>query len=124
MWYRSKVISGYGRGKLLGYPTLNLVIPDQLNVRHGIYAGYTKVGQKTYKGAFHFGPIPTFKDDIPSLEVFVLDTSFGTKPTKIKFKLVKHLRPIKAFSSQEDLITQITKDVKQTNQLLSQEETT
>lgn len=36
--YTTPIVSGHGRGKLLGYPTFNLVIPEDFDAAHGIYA--------------------------------------------------------------------------------------
>jgi len=116
--YTTKVITGKGRGKFLGFPTLNLTIPNNFNFQHGIYAGWVYLHQQSYKGAFHFGPIPTFQDPKPSLEVFVLETNIPKPPKTIDIQLVKHLRPIKSFSNPESLTLQIQQDVLQTQSIL------
>lgn len=118
--YTSPVISGKGRGKSLGFPTLNLIIPQNLNVKIGIYAGWVIVGQHRYPGAFHFGPVPTFSNPKPSLEVFVLDHTFTPTPEAVSFQLVSYLRPIQTFSSTSQLARQISKDVNTTRRKLTQ----
>ena len=59
--YTSKVIKGRGRGREIGYPTLNLGIPRNFSVRQGVFAGWVIIDGHQYPGAFHFGPVPTFK---------------------------------------------------------------
>jgi len=116
--FKTNVITGHGRGKGLGYPTLNLTIPKNLTLSHGIYAGTVTFANITYKGAFHFGPIPLFKEKSPSLEVFVLDTDIKTPPKSVQFRLIKKLRNIRSFSSKKALVSQILKDVAATRMIL------
>ena len=117
--FSAKVITGYRRGKILGFPTLNLTIPSDFNFQPGIYAGWVFIGQTKFMGAFHYGPVPTFDQPDNSLEVFVLNTSFNSTPSQVNFQLVKHLRAIKTFTSPDHLATQIKKDVLLTEEILS-----
>lgn len=117
-WRVCQVKSGKGRGKFLGFPTLNLGIPKIFPAEYGIFAGLVSWQGKTYYGAFHYGPIDTFNDPTISLEVFVLDTKIINPPQRIRIKLVRFLRkPIK-FASSQELIRQIKIDVDQTKQIL------
>lgn len=119
MIYPVTVIKGAGRGKHLGFPTLNLTIPDNFTHSHGIYAGWVYFGDQKLQGAFHFGPIPTFDSPTPSLEVFILNHSFTSTPKQVKIHLLKKLRPVKTFASKAKLIAQIKKDVALVKQLLN-----
>ena len=118
MKYLSKVVSGQGRGKFLGYPTLNLVIPDHFSYQPGIYAGWVWIQSHKYPGAFHFGPVPTFDQSQPTLEVFILNTTLENTPQTIEFELVEYLREIISFKTSKELSTQIAKDVSQVSSLL------
>jgi len=109
--YRAKIVSGYGRGKGMGFPTVNLKIPEHFPYHHGIYAGYIWLKSKRYKGAFHFGPVPTFKQGDVSLEVFLLSRKRDITQKTITFQLVQYLRPIIAFASKNLLLKQIHRDV-------------
>ncbi len=122
MKYTASVIKGKGRGKGIGFPTFNLEIPPGFNLETGIYACWVWIENVQHKGAMHFGPIPTFNETAPSLEIFVLD--FSPNPliplvTSITFSPVKFLRPIRSFNSPEALSQQITKDVALIQQFLS-----
>ena len=119
MIHKTRVIKGHGRGKkLLGYPTLNLIIPSELLTEHGIYAGWVIFEGRTYPGAFHYGPIPSFNDAQPSLEVFVIDHNIKITPTVIFFEFTQKIREIKNFTNLEQLIQQIKQDVKKTKSVL------
>ena len=114
----TSVISGYGRGKGLGFQTLNMVIPKELSSDHGIYAGWVWIGEQKFMGAFHFGPIPAFQNPEPSLEVFLLDTDIETPPNTVRFELITKLREIRAFDSVEALVQQISIDVEECRKIL------
>lgn len=116
--FNTPVISGKGRGKQMGFPTLNLVIPNDLTAEHGIYAGWVWIDGEKYQGAFHFGPIPAFQDPQPSLEVFLLDTDIDEPPKEVRVELVKYLREVRNFPSVEALVTQINKDVSDCREVL------
>lgn len=116
-------IKGKGLGKKLGYPTINMAIPRELDVQTGIYAAKVWVGKMVYMGALHFGPIPTFADDKNSLEIFLLDVNRRSEK-KIDNKtynveLVQWLRPVMKFESPKALVAQITKDVASIRSILS-----
>ena len=111
MNYIAKIVKGHGRGKLLGFPTYNLKIPADLEVSYGIYAGLVWIEGTMYPGAFHYGPVPTFQQTTPTLEVFVLDYAPIEDPQEITFSLVKLLREIQHFSTAKDLEKQIAADV-------------
>jgi drug/metabolite transporter (DMT)-like permease len=110
-------VKGKGRGKFLGFPTINLKIPAELSTQDGIYAVRVSIGKKAYKGALHYGPIPTFDDEKKSLEVFLLDAKEKDVPntllekSKITVEFIQWLRPVIKFESEQALIAQMKKDV-------------
>lgn len=118
----AKVVSGQARGRLLGFPTLNLKPNTPITAPHGIYAGQVSWQGRTYQGAFHWGPIPTFDQSEPVLEVFVLDTAITATPTQVSFSLDHKLRDIVAFKTKQKLIDQIKQDVEQTRKVNTKRE--
>jgi riboflavin kinase / FMN adenylyltransferase len=113
--YKARVVPGAGRGKKIGFPTLNLEIPEDFDYDHGIYEGWVVMGDKRHKGAFHYGPIPSFDNKNTSLEVFVLDIDLKESPEFVVFSLVKFIRKIRKFASTEELAQQIKEDIKKIN---------
>ena len=73
MTFTTRQIKGHGRGKLLGFPTINMEIPTGMDLLEGIYAAWISIGGKTFMGALHYGPVPVFGQQTNSLEVFLLD---------------------------------------------------
>ena len=111
----SRQVKGKGRGKVIGFPTINLDIPSGLSLEDGIYAAWVTIGDRRYKGALHFGPIPTFDETTKSLEVFLLDATeeelIGMENEAIKIDTVKKIRDIIKFDTTGELTKQIREDV-------------
>lgn len=121
MRFSSTQIKGKGRGKLLGFPTINLKIPKNFDIKEGIYAVKVWVEKKEFAGAMHFGPIPTFKESEKTLEVFLIDTANSDIPPSETFDIdtILYLRPILSFSNPEDLSKQIREDVTAIRKILN-----
>jgi riboflavin kinase/FMN adenylyltransferase len=113
--FTSNQISGKGRGKFMGFPTINMTVPQNFDLAYGIYAVWVTLDALKFKGAMHWGPIPTFDDASASLEVFLLglegqDLS-NTDTSHIEVEVVERLRDIIKFSSVVELTAQMDKDV-------------
>ncbi len=63
MSFSASVVSGSGRGKDLGTPTINLD-PSSLEAigREGIYAAWATLDGARMPAVMHAGPRPVFKD--------------------------------------------------------------
>lgn len=122
MIFQSKQVRGKGRGVTLGFPTINLEIPSDLILDDGIYAAWVVIGNKTYKGALHYGPVPTFGEHDKTIEVYLLDVTDenvpDTKDAAIEIDTVERLRGVKEFAESDDLIAQIADDVEKVNTIL------
>lgn len=126
MKFESTHAKGKGRGKPMGFPTINLKIPDNFGLQDGIYAAKVNIENKIFVGALHFGPVPTFDENEKSLEVYLIEVTnddlinYGLENLdliKIKVEIIKYLRPIIKFESKEELIRQIDDDVKNIQKL-------
>ena len=120
MKFESTHIKGKGRGKPMGFPTINLKIPDGFELKDGIYAAKVNIEKKVFKGALHYGPVPTFSEEEKSLEVYLIEVtnddliSYGLENLAekiIKIEIIKYLRPVIKFNSKEKLARQIDNDV-------------
>lgn len=122
MKFKTRQIKGKGRGKLLGFPTINLEIPKDINLLDGIYAVRVFIGGKPFIGALHSGPIPTFNESEKALEVFLVDADSGHLPEQeipeLEIEIIKYIRPVLNFENQEELAKQIGKDVEETKKIL------
>ena len=114
----AKVQSGKGRGKAIGFPTLNLAIPEDLDCPNGIYAGWVWLGDNQHAAAIHFGPIPVFHEKTPVLEAHLIEAELEGRPAQATFQLVSFLREIRNFESIDDLVNQIESDIQETKKAL------
>lgn len=115
MRYTTPIIRGKGRGKtIVGFPTMNLAIPDGFSAKEGVYACRVWLGDKEYRGALHYGGAPTFDDTDTALEIFVLSYEGDTTISELTFELGPYLRPIATFLSPTELRRQIALDVART----------
>ena len=108
----------------MGFPTINLKIPDDFGLKDGIYAAKVTIENKKFIGALHFGPVPTFGEQEKSLEVYLIsahdDLELENLDGKIiKIEIVKYLRGIIKFQSVTSLVKQIEEDVKQIKTLIN-----
>lgn len=109
-----KIIHGAGRGRALGFPTINLdSAPADLSF--GVYAAWVTLSDKRFLGAVNYGPQPTFSGKNPILEVFILDFPSGEDwyGKNVTVEIVKKIREIKKFASVEELKLQIQRDVEE-----------
>jgi riboflavin kinase/FMN adenylyltransferase len=114
--FEAKVVTGSGRGKDLGSPTLNLElsdIPDEL--LEGVYAAALVIEDTMVAAAMHYGPRPTFKDE-KSCELHVIGTQIDYPPTHLHVRVLKKLRDVRFFENTDVLKKQIAADTEQTTQ--------
>ncbi|MFA6307880.1 MAG: EamA family transporter [Patescibacteria group bacterium] len=117
--YTTNIIGGAGRGQRIGFPTLNFIIPDNFEHAYGIYCGFVIIGDHKHKTAFHYGPIPTFKDKRKSLEAYIISGEYLKDiPDKISFRFVAKLRDIENFSVKDKLVENIKQDIIQAKEIL------
>lgn len=116
MKFESTHIKGKGRGKPMGFPTINLKIPGDFELEEGVYAAKVTIENKIFIGALHYGPVPTFNENEQSLEVFLLGSSNNELENlddkRINVEIEKYLRPIIKFKLVKELVKQIEEDVK------------
>lgn len=107
------VIAGAGRGKALGFPTINLqVLPGKLLPHHGIYAGKAHLSEGVWDAAIYIGVRPSFNETTPVVEAHLLDFE-GTVPygTSVTVELLAFVREDRRFESVDALIEQMRVDV-------------
>jgi riboflavin kinase / FMN adenylyltransferase len=102
------VVSGDARGGTLGYPTANLAVPGELVVpAYGIYAG--RVGD--HRAAISIGVNPHYGGEERRVEAFLLDFDGDLYGQRLVLELWQRLREERAFTSEQELIDQIARDV-------------
>jgi len=122
---RGEVISGRNRGgPLLGYPTANLRLTDELIPKEGVYIVLIDIGGKIYQGLTNIGYNPTFKDKTLSVETYIFDLSANILKQKIKVNFLSRLRDEITFANGKELSQQISKDVNQAREFFQKKKDT
>jgi riboflavin kinase/FMN adenylyltransferase len=104
------VVLGDQRGGTLGYPTANVSVPDELLVpAYGIYAG-SALG---HRAAISIGVNPHYGGDERRIEPYLLDFEGDLYDRRLVVELWRRLREERAFSSEEELVAQIARDVEE-----------
>ena len=117
---RGTVTAGRRRGaSLLGFPTANIQLQDELCPQQGIYAVTVQVHGRTYQGVANIGYSPTFEDHVFTIEVHILDFNQDIYGASIRVNFIRRLRAEKKFHSLNDLSAQIEKDITQARDILS-----
>jgi riboflavin kinase/FMN adenylyltransferase len=115
-----RVIRGRDRGgRLLGFPTANLQLIDELTPKPGVYATEVLIEGRLYEGATNIGYSPTFENGAFSVETHVLDFSGDIYGKIIQVRFIERLRDEKTFSGPEELSQQIKKDVDRAREILA-----
>ncbi len=125
------IVSGWGRGRKLGFPTLNLGKPDQIIPAEGVYAGLVETAttpeellqkQEHIPAVFSVGQARTFGDVYPLLiEAHLLTGPVGDMTGRwMAMDFVQHLRSQHKFGTPEELVAQIAKDCEAARQALDE----
>ena len=108
-----RIERGNHLGAGMGFPTVNLPIPDGTAVpRFGVYASDVVIDGAQYRGATNIGVHPTVgENDKPLCETFLLDFDgeelYGKR---VRCELKAFIRPERRFNSAEELTEQIRMD--------------
>jgi len=106
------VIHGLDRGgRLLGFPTANVHLVDELFPKTGVYCCWAEVDGYVHQAVANIGYNPTFGNDVLSVEVHILDLNADLYDKTLKVHFVQRLRGERKFSGLEELKTQIGKDI-------------
>jgi riboflavin kinase/FMN adenylyltransferase len=120
---RGVVAHGDKRGRLLGFPTANVAMPDVTALpADGVYAGwYLRPDRERRAAAISLGRRPTFylEQELSLLEAFILDFDGDLYDEEARIEFVAHLRSQAKFESAQELKEQMARDVATTRQVLA-----
>jgi len=106
------VISGRNRGaKLLGFPTANIALHDEVCPKTGVYAVTVECLEKVFWGVANIGYSPTFDDNLFTIEIHILDFHNDIYGKNIRVNIVERIRDEQKFASLNELTDQIRKDI-------------
>lgn len=106
------VLRGAGRGRGLGYPTINVDVPDRRKLLppDGVYAVRVEWDRGGAPGMMHMGPRPTFGEPARSLEVHLFGVDADLYGKLVKVTWVARLRDILHLPTPEALRRQLHRD--------------
>jgi riboflavin kinase/FMN adenylyltransferase len=114
------VVPGRNRGgKLLGFPTANIQLTDELCPKTGIYAVSVNCLGQQHLGVVNIGYSPTFDDQDFTIEVHILDFESDLYGKPITIKFMERIRDEIKFSGISELSDQIARDVETARSILS-----
>jgi len=87
-----------------------MALPEENDLRHGIYAVQMRLDGRILDGVASFGRRPTFDNGPPLLETFVFGFSGDLYGRKVEIVFVKFLRGEEKFDTLDALIAQMDKD--------------
>lgn len=114
-YLKGVVVKGDQRGRILGFPTANIVIDEQLQKpKLGVYGTRTLYCGKVYESITNIGKTPTFKtDEIIKVETHILDFNEEIYNQEIEVQFLKYIRSEKKFSSLDEIKKQIINDIEE-----------
>lgn len=120
-FYTGRVAHGKQAGRNMGFPTVNLEIPeDKFVVRRGVYCSRITLGNRVLYGVTNIGRRPTVEDAVNDVaETFIFDFDEDIYGASIKVELLKFLRPEKAFSGVDELIKAVEENKSQARDFIS-----
>lgn len=104
-----KVIKGKQRGRILGFPTINIYV--QNDIPSGVYISKTKINEKTYPSVTFIGNPETYNEVSYKSETYLLNFSQNVYDQTVTIHTLSKIRDSVKFSSQQELIQQIQKDI-------------
>jgi riboflavin kinase/FMN adenylyltransferase len=120
---RGQVVHGMNRGgRLLGFPTANIKLVDELFPMPGVYAIWVELGGEVRMGVANIGINPTFGNDALSVEAHILDFSGDIYGADIRVHFVQRIRDERKFSGIDELKARIARDVELGRRILAQPE--
>ena len=118
------VVRGAGRGRLMGFPTANLDVDNQVVPADGVYAAQAVLGDKTFPAAVSIGNKPSLGPaDRQFIEAHLIDADPGMGDLydgKISLRFVDRLRDQQAFESVDALRAKISEDVQLVRRIFSE----
>ena len=114
-FYSGYVVQGKMLGRTMGFPTVNIVVPeDKFVVRRGVYVSRVRLGQRVLYGVTNIGRRPTLEDAVNDVvETFIMDFDEDVYGAAISVELLHFLRPEEHYSSKEELISAVERNKEQ-----------
>lgn len=106
------VTKGNQLGRTIGFPTANIEVSENYKLipKNGVYIVTAIVNNQTIFGMMNIGIKPTLGDNVPTIEVHLLDFSEDIYGQEIQVNVIERLRDEQKFESFEALKSQLEID--------------
>lgn len=107
-----RVVGGDQRGRLLGFPTINLSEQDprKLLPRDGVYAVRVQTPSGRFDGMVNLGGRPTFGSEERRIEAHVFDAAGDWYGATVRVDFISRLRGVQRFEGPDALRAQLVLD--------------
>ncbi len=114
-FYSGYVAHGKRLGISLGFPTANILIPEEkFTVRRGVYAVRVTLGSRILSGVANVGRRPTVEHaETDVVETYIFDFDEDIYGAPMKVELLEFLRPEAAFRDVTELARAVEENKKQ-----------
>ena len=113
------VVHGEKRGRVIGFPTVNLACGDQLLPASGVYAARTTIDGSRYAVALSIGTKPHFDGVGVTVEGHLLNFSGDLYGRVLDVEVLDWLREQQKYPSLDALIEQLRRDVERVRSVIS-----
>lgn len=107
---KGKVVEGKKRGRMMGFPTANLLLDEEID--EGIYLSFLYLDDEKYPSLTFIGAPITFNEKQIKAETFILNFDKDIYNKEITVELLKKIRDNRKFESQEMLVLEMENDKK------------
>lgn len=110
-YLRGVVQKGAGRGRQIGFPTVNIPFAGEMQPKKGVYIARVVFEGQAYPAVMNIGTNPTVSGDASiKVEAHILDNEESWYGREIAIEFVDFVREEKKFSGLEELVAQIGRD--------------
>lgn len=119
-YYSGRVVRGKQQGRLMGFPTANLIV-NKYCVRRGVYVSRITFGGKEFYGVTNIGKRPTLENNAPEdvVETHIFDFDEDIYGVLIKVELLDFIRPEVTFSGKDELINAVEENKNDARKILA-----
>ena len=110
---RGVVQQGRRLGRTIGFPTVNVALPNDLAVADGVYRSQVRVGETSYPAMSNVGCNPSVGGNERRVESHLLGFEGDLYDREIEITLLERLRDERHFSDLEELREQLECDKQQ-----------
>lgn len=118
-YLRGEVVSGAGRGRGIGFPTLNLIQPEELVPKSGVYVTRVRWKGQIFPSVTNIGTNPTFESgNVQKIETHLLVEGGPGYGERVDIEFIDRLRDEQKFANALDLKKQIEQDILKAKNIL------